>query len=243
LSNGAPARTARAWRAGALVIALALGGGGCALTSKGTPFSPRVFRPTMGETDTASTAAKPGAGLSMRLGRVRGAADLREPIAFRVSEVEVGYYEDRRWGERPEAYVRRALAEAFFGRDGLTEIIAGQGPTLEVEVLGFEEVRGKEPRARVRLAYSLRNDRVVLLARTIVIDKAIDKPGSEEGGAADPAAFVRAVSQALAAAVEQVTREVNEQLRATLSPPPAPTSTLPDASPSPASSSGATVRP
>jgi cholesterol transport system auxiliary component len=223
----------------ALTVALAGGVLGCALTSKGTPLSPRVFRPTTVSGDLSTAAAKTGTGLSLRLGRVRGAADLREPIAFRVSEYEVGYYEDRRWGERPEAYVKRALSEVFFGREGLTEIIAGAGPTLEVEVLSFEEIRGKEPHARVRLAYSLHDDRVVLLARTVVIDKPIDKQAGEEGGPAEPAAFVRAVSLALAAAVDQVTHEVNERLRAIPPPPLLP----PDASASPAPLPSATVRP
>jgi uncharacterized lipoprotein YmbA len=191
-----------------------LAGGGCALTSKGEAFTPRIFRPTMETSGLApgqpATGAKADAP-TVRLGRIRGAADLREPIAYRVSEVEMGFYDDRRWGERPEAYVRRALVRALFERDGLGQSIAGGGATLDVELLAFEEIRGENPRARVAIEYALHDERTVIIARTVVVEKPIG--GASRAGPADAPAFVKAVSAALAEAIDRVATDIGQSLR------------------------------
>jgi ABC-type uncharacterized transport system auxiliary subunit len=80
--------------------------------------------------------------------------------------MEVGFYDDSRWTERPEAYVARALDRALFGSGRLRHVLAGPAPVLDVRVLAFEEVRaqsGSSRRARVALAVLLHDDRTVLL--------------------------------------------------------------------------------
>lgn len=212
----------------AVVVALLVFGTvGCALTSKATPLQPRIFRPTI-ETrglpaGQAPTPAKVDAP-SVRIGRVRGTADLREPIAFRLSDVEMGFYEDRRWAERPEAYLRRAVVRALFERDGLGQVIGGGGPTLDLELIAFEEVRGDKPRARVAVEYALHDDRTVLIARTIVIERPIGGAAGS-GGGADAAAFVGAISAALAEAVDEVAKDVGNGLRKAAVPSPPPPGT------------------
>lgn len=209
-----------------LLLALPLLVGGCALTSKATPLQPRIFRPNIetralpaGQAPTPAKADAP----SVRIGRVRGTADLREPIAFRLSDVEMGFYEDRRWGERPESYLRRALVRALFERDGLGQVIAGGGPTLDLELIAFEEIRGDKPRARIAVEYALHDERTVLIARTVVVEKAIAGAGAaSRDTAADAAAFVAAISQGLTEAVDEIARDVGKSLRTSgvASPPP-----------------------
>src|SRR4051794_38545045 len=59
-----------------------------------------------------STARPPDGGsprdLPLYLGRVGSSSYLRERVVFRDPDHKVGFYEDRRWTERPEAYVQRA---------------------------------------------------------------------------------------------------------------------------------------
>lgn len=210
---------------GLLVSALAA----CALTSKATPLTPRIFRPNIetralaaGQSPTPAKVDAP----SVRIGRVRGTADLREPIAFRLSDVEMGFYEDRRWGERPEAYLRRAVVRALFERDGLGQVIGGGGPTLDLELIAFEEIRGDKPRARVAVEYALHDERTVLIARTVVVEKPIaGATGGSPTTAADAAAFVAAISLGISEAVDEIARDVGKGLRNSAVPSPPPPGT------------------
>ena len=86
---------------------------GCALTSKGEALTPRYFTPLV-ESDASAepTPARPGAEL--RLGMVAPAAHIEQRIAYRVSDAELAYYDDRRWSAPPEELVRRALERELF---------------------------------------------------------------------------------------------------------------------------------
>ena len=86
--------------------------GACALLSKAEPRVPRYFTPeraTSGST-AASTAAATGGMRQLRLGNVRGSSELQERIMYRASPHEVGYHDGLRWTQRPEVFLRRALA-------------------------------------------------------------------------------------------------------------------------------------
>ena len=102
---------------------------GCALTSKGEALTPRYFTPVV---EPAAPAQPPAAATNaeLRLGMVAPAAHLEQRIAYRVSDTELAYYDDRRWSEPPEELVRRALApeirEARIGeerRSGLARLV------------------------------------------------------------------------------------------------------------------------
>jgi cholesterol transport system auxiliary component len=199
------------------VLALALGVGGCALTSKGEPlnvrwFDPETVRPRLTSATLAAGPAAPPAP-AIELGRVTSGLDLREKIAYRDSAYEVGFYDDKRWTERPEVYVRRELGRTLYEERGIRRPIGGSGPILDVEVLSFEELRGPARAARIRLRMLIHDDRTTLLERTLTIDRPL-RPGAKGFDA-----VVQAMAEALASAAEEVATETELVLR---SQPPNP---------------------
>lgn len=181
---------------------------GCALTSKGDVLAVRWFDPetTRPRLTSAATGTPASRGRAVELGRVTAGANLRERIAYRDDAYEVGYYDDKRWTERPEVYVRRALARALFEEHGMRRALGGPAPVLEVEVLAFEELRGRPPVARIRLRVVLHDDRDALFERTVTVDRAsrADAQGFE--------AIVEAMARALDAAGEEIAGETERAL-------------------------------
>ena len=98
-----------------MFLGASVGTSACALTSKADLVETRYFSPERvkpaAET-TPRTAASRGT-LELRLGRVSSGPSLRERIAYRDAAYELGYYDDLRWTERPETYVRRGLGHAL----------------------------------------------------------------------------------------------------------------------------------
>lgn len=100
-----------------------VGSSGCALTTKGDVVTVRYFSPEhLTSRLTAAAVAAPGPpGAEMRpsrglvLGAVSSGSNLRERIVFRSGAHEIGYYEDFRWTERPETYVRQVRGERAVG--------------------------------------------------------------------------------------------------------------------------------
>lgn len=178
---------------------------GCALTGKGDvlnirwfdPEQPRARLTSAGPHGVGTREAPVASGLALELGAVRSSGNLREKIVYRSSPLEVGYYEEKRWTERPEVYVRRALERTLFEERGIKRVLAGQAPTLDVELVAFEEIRQPHG-ARIQLRFLVHDGRDSLLERTITIDRP---------AASGDLGFVRAMSEALDAAAEEVTRE------------------------------------
>lgn len=212
-----------------LVLPIVLGGlPGCALLTKSSPIVPRYFEP---ETDLRSeqTSNVPAASgeKRLRLGRIEASPHLRERMVYRTSELEVGYYENRRWTERPEAYVRRALSRSLFERHGIVPVVSGAASNLDAELVAFEEIQGDEHRVRVGIVLSLDDPSGGALQRTITVEEPVAK-GSEEGKGSeenDTVLVVRAFSTALARAVERVSEIVLAGLEQVPAVPPAPTLT------------------
>jgi uncharacterized lipoprotein YmbA len=179
---------------------------GCALTSKSDPTilryysldAPRHREPGPSPPPTADPPAR------LRVGRINAALYIRDRLAFRESDVAIGYYEDFRWTERPESYVRRDLARALFEEDGVEEIIAGGGLTLDVDLDSFEEVREKHA-AIVRLSWQLRDDTTVLLRRTVTVQRPLE---GDTKDTSSHAALAIALSQALEDGIDQIARAV-----------------------------------
>jgi len=184
----------------------------CALLSKSDAFVSRYFSP-----ESAATSADPvgPTGLELRLGRVDAAAYIREEIVFRDSRYEVGFYEGRRWTERPDFYVRRALTRALFDRRGIRQIAYGAGATLDVDVIAFEEVRAPAHVGRIVLDYSIVDHRVVRFARSITIER----PIAYATGDAAADAIVGALSTALVDSVNILADQTATELRAEGSTP------------------------
>jgi ABC-type uncharacterized transport system auxiliary subunit len=204
------------WRIsrGALLMALVgtLSTLGCAALSKSTPLEIRYFTPEVEPAGAQLSPAPAGAPtVSLRLGRVVGGPELGEEIAWRDSPMEVGFYENSRWTERPEAYVARALDRALFGSGRLRHVLAGPAPVLDVRVLAFEEVRpqtGGPRRARVTLAVLLHEERTVLLEQRFTQEVEV------RGGK------IEQLVEGLAYAMQRVVEQVAGQAAATLAQHP-----------------------
>jgi cholesterol transport system auxiliary component len=181
----------------ALITALTCGLG-CALLSRGSSVDTRWYTPEL--TQTSPGSAERQGGSELRLGRVTSGSDLGLRIAYGDGLYQIGYYEGLRWTERPQQYVRRAVAHALFEQGPFRRALTGEAPTLEVEVVDFEEVKAPTAHAaRISLRFVLSTDRV-LLERTVSVTKAV------AGGDFD--GFVAAMSQALEASAREVERGV-----------------------------------
>ena len=183
---------------------------GCALTSKSEPMIPRYF-----DLDQARVSAQgtqivdtPRAE-RLRLGQVEAAEHLDERLVFRGAAQEIGYYERQRWSERPREYLRRALSRELYERRGLTRVVSGPAPTLEVELSSFEEVRGDPSVARVRLTYVLHDEESVRLERTLTVERPVQASASPR---ARSSAVVAAMADAMQEAVLLIAQQVTNTL-------------------------------
>ncbi len=153
-----------------LLAALLASTAGCALRTQSDPVVPRYFTPEVPETAPSPSAAV-RAGLSVRIGRVGGGSYLKERIAYRDSDHEFGFYEDRRWTERPEVYLQRALERSLFESRAVKRALSPSAPTLTVDLIEFEEVRGASPRVRLAVSYALHDERTVFCERSFAVER------------------------------------------------------------------------
>jgi cholesterol transport system auxiliary component len=177
---------------------------GCALLGKNDPLVPRYFTP---EFDGDAPRAPVRSDLQLRLGRVEGWSHVRERMAARNSTRELFYHEDRRWTERPEIYLRRALSRTLFEERGLVASLSGRAVTLDVELIAFEEIE-QPHKARMQALLVLRDDRIGLLEETITVEQPVGK--TEQADQAG--AVVDALSQALQAGVTRIADRVVAKL-------------------------------
>lgn len=189
--------------------------GACALTGKGDALHPRFFSPETPASAATEAAAPAGPPLALRLGQVDAASHLEERFAYRLDASELSYYEERRWTEPPERYLRRALERELFERRGIRRTVSGPGATLDIELTAFEELRTAPARVRLALSFSLHDDRQSQLERHVVVERPLPD-GGQSPSARDVTA---ALSLALSAAVQDVSEQVSRELRA---PPPVP---------------------
>lgn len=192
---------------GAVILAAAMPG--CALLGKSDALVVRYFTPetTRPQLTSAPLTSPAPANLTLRFGRVSSGKHLRDRMVYRDTAWELGFYEDRRWTENPEVFVRHTLDMKLFERAGIQRVVSGAGPTLEVEVLAFDELRFPPARAgRVQLKIVVHDDHVVLLDETITVDKPVTSKS--------PEAAVAAISEALDAAGDQVAQRVKAVIAA-----------------------------
>jgi cholesterol transport system auxiliary component len=166
---------------------------------------PRYFSPTARSTN-ASAKPKIDAAQQkvLRLGRISASSHLRERMVYRDESGRVGYDEERRWTERPEAYLRRALSRALFEERGFKRTVTGTGPSLDVELVAFEELRGSKPVARLEAIVLLEDGRTSVFEQTVVVERPIERASDAERDGA----VVRALSEALEQAVTQIADQV-----------------------------------
>ena len=201
-----------------LAITWLITGSGCALASKSDPLSPRYFSPDMGTTIASAPAARAANPTELRLGRITASSYLGERIVFRTQEHELGFYEDRRWTERPDAYLRRALGKKLFEEGGIRRVLAGAGPTLDVELTALEEIRGASPVSRARATVLLHDGRAVLREQTFTIERPI--PAGRDGSVTTETS-VESMASSMTALVAQIAADVVSNLAALHAPTPA----------------------
>ena len=189
--------------AGCLLLTLSAS---CALTSKAEVLTPRYFSPA---TARGPHSPKVTEALDLRLGQVSAASHLDERIAYRVGGAEMGFYEDQRWTENPEAYLRRALERDLFEDRGLSRIVTGGAPILDTELTAFEEVRSQPPSVRVTVTFSLRAERRSILERTLDFER----PIVARAGADSAQRLAETLTNTLDEAVRKVGDQVVERLR------------------------------
>jgi len=182
--------------------ALALSG--CALLSRGQALHVRYYDPEA-LSPRAAAAGPPSGECELSLGRVSAGDDLRDEIALRSAPHEVAYYEDRRWTETPDNYLRRAIERALFEQSRCRRTLSATGPTLDLSLVGFEELRSPEA-ARVAVHLMLHDDTTVLCESSVEVTRPAGAGGFD--------AFVGAMGAALDDVVSQVTGRVIEAMRA-----------------------------
>lgn len=198
-------------------LGIAVASSGCALTSKSEPADIHWFTPErdLPRTTAADVTSAPGteARPELELGRVTSGAHLREKILYRDAANEIGFYEERRWTEKPEAYVRRALGRALFEAPqsqshGFVRGAYGVAPTLDVEVVAFDEIRASKPRqARVSVRMVLHDVRGVIDEKTLSVERPI-------GAGAEGSALALAMAESLDEICEAVARRTMSDLAA-----------------------------
>lgn len=203
----------------ALAVCTTMLSTGCAFFGKSEPLQPRFYTPEAA--DTSRTSAAPDPTLLLRLGRVQSGSDLREAIAFRSSAHEVGFYETRRWTERPEVYVRRAVDRALFERRGVVHVVSGPAPLVALELLEFSELRKPSRAARVSVRAVLSDGRTVRLEQTFT--ETVEVTGADN----DFEPIIEAMASALALVVERLADAVVSALRADVTQMPAPGAAAP----------------
>jgi len=185
--------------------------------SKSVPEPTRYYRPALEEAATAGPARAKGARAPtpLRLRRVSAATHLRDRIAVRVSDVEVGFNDLERWTETPAVFVERALSAELFERRPLARTESGASARLDVEVRAFEESRAEgAPAALVSIWISLADPRdAALLERTFTARRAMDGRGAD--------ALARAATLALTEVVKAAAQAIEAEV-ARLAPPTPP---------------------
>lgn len=187
---------------------------GCALTSKATPLQLRFFSPTTAEHDARTKTPQSG-NLALRLGKMESGAHIEQRIAFRKSETELSYHQALRWTEPPAFYLRNQLASAIFDERGVSRIVTGIGPTLDLELNEFEELQFGARRVRVGLRFVLRDEQRAMLDQVVIVERAL----SLDATSTPEESMARAMATALADATSTVANRVVEKLSAAPSLP------------------------
>ena len=180
----------------------------CALTGKADALYPRFFSPEM-DVAPGAVPARVEPPLALRLGRVEAVSYVEERFAYRVEPSELSYYEDRRWTEPPERYLRRALERELFQQRGIMRTVSGPGTTLDVELTAFEELRRAPRRVRLVLNFSLHDDRQSQLERRVVVERPLPTTTGNASAQDVTGALALALSAAVSDVSEQVTRELH----------------------------------
>lgn len=189
----------------AALLAASVVAAGCVFR---TPEEPRFFWPHSAilATSTDDDPADPGPhAVAVRLRGVRSEPFLGERIVWRVSDVEYGTYEQRRWFDLPAHYVEHALRVRLRATPGLRLTDDARTATLHIDLLAFDDVLAPSHAASVVVVAAL-DDPV----RGRVLEHTFDAqvPVTDR----DPASVAKAMGGALDNVVTQVADAVRTRL-------------------------------
>ncbi len=190
-----------------LFVITALSAPGCALLSKNQQDPVRFFS-LVAAPGRPAAAEAPSNGDELRLGHVTGATHLEERLIYRDSAYEINYYRDLRWTEPPELCLKRWLARVLFEERGLTQVVGGASPTLEVQLTAFEELLVPTHLARAKVIVKLHDEHLVLWEETVTVDRPIVE--KKEGDQA--MAAVEALGAAMQAVVDLIADQMVTEL-------------------------------
>jgi ABC-type uncharacterized transport system auxiliary subunit len=145
--------------------------------------------------------AKPAGDTLLRFRGLKAPPHLKDKIVWRLSDVEVGVYDLRRWLAEPPEMVADHLSRELYQARGLRRTLSGSMPTLEVTLELFEEELAPGHLVRIQLS-ALLVDRaqLSLLEKTYRVEQPI---ASEE-----PEDMARAMDKALQSLTGQVADDV-----------------------------------
>lgn len=186
-----------------LLLVLSLGLSGCALMGKSKPLTIRYFDLAP---DASYQPRAQAASARLRLGQVRAVRYIDRRFVSRESTHELRYHDALRFSDQPEAFLARTLSQNLFERAGITRVVSGVAPTLEVELTAFEENgRAGAHKAEVAARAIIHDDRVQLWQRSFSVSRAL-------GSGDEPEALATALGQALAEVAAQITEQTLQTL-------------------------------
>ncbi len=180
---------------------------GCTVLPQNSYQPPRYFRPELPGLPAAETP--PGeSALPLYLRPVTAAGHLRERIVWRTSDVEMGFYDLRRWTDLPAEYVEGALEGSLFESGRMRRVAGGHGPSLDVEVRAFDEVLRPVHEVRISLYAQLRDpNHNSLMERAFRVERPVHGD--------DPTEMARTMGEALQQISEDVAQAVVGVLKRT----------------------------
>jgi uncharacterized lipoprotein YmbA len=179
---------------------------GCALLGKGKPLAVRYFDLDANEAYHPNARAQ---SARLRLGSVSAVRAIDRRFASREGAHELSYHEAWRFTDQPEKFLARDLGHNLFERAGVTRVVSGLAPTLEVQLTAFEQ-RPDAHKVHVAALAVMHDDRVQLWQREFEGELPIGEGESAE-----------AIAEALSKALAQVAARVTEETLAALAEQPA----------------------
>ena len=192
----------RLWLGGFLILCCLLGG--CLRSGDFTPIRYYSVDPST-ITPPSVTHTWP---IALGVRPLTAASRYRDRILYRLSEVEVGFYEYDRWVEPPEEMVTRVIIATVQAAGLFRQVLPADSVQLPAwilsgEVLRFDEVRtGSGSRAECWLRLELRRARDEQLVWSDQLQTAM--PLTSE--------TPEALAQAMSRAVQQMVRELINRL-------------------------------